>query len=125
MKIYLNYIVDNCYTVQKRVFTLLLKTFLTSVFVIVTTRILLTTGRIDKIDLNNTTAVIFILISPKLVSLFTQNKIEDEIKRHQSEIESLYIDYNQQRNKVSKKFEGDICFVSFKACCSRFAKIIK
>ncbi|CAC5359748.1 unnamed protein product [Mytilus coruscus] len=86
-----NHIVDHCYSVHKRVFLLILKTTLTAVFMTVTLIILRKTGRFDSSEyLTDTLSILFILLSPKVVSIFAENKSEDEIEKYKEDIETLY-----------------------------------
>lgn len=86
-----NHIVDHCYSVHKRVFMLVLKTTLTAVFMIVTLIILRKTGRFDNSEyLTDTLSILFILLSPKVVSVFAENDSEDEIEKYKEDIETLY-----------------------------------
>ena len=86
-----NYIVDNCYSVKKRFFLLILKTTLTVIFLSISLLILHITNNIDN-NKNITTILsyIMILILPKIVSMFSEDNAKDAIMMHRSEITTLY-----------------------------------
>lgn len=86
-----NYIVDNCYSVKKRFFLLILKTTLTVIFLSVSLLILSITNNIDNNkNIMNILSYIMILISPKIVSMFSEDNAKDAIMMHRSEIATLY-----------------------------------
>ncbi|CAC5417132.1 unnamed protein product [Mytilus coruscus] len=89
-----NYVVDNCSTVKRSSFLLIVKTFMTIIFLTVTLLILRDTGKLQDLNLNETVPLLVVLISPKVVSICTAYKTEDEIKRHKGDIEKLVEDFN-------------------------------
>ncbi|VDI82414.1 Hypothetical predicted protein [Mytilus galloprovincialis] len=117
-----NYILDRCYSVQKRLFFLVVKTVLTIVFLSVTFLILRETGKFDNSKyLNDFVSYLMILISPKIVSIFSQSSPEEDVQKHENEIPKLIKKY-EKRSKVqdNNEYTGDYCWQTFKYPCKCF-----
>ncbi|CAC5363172.1 unnamed protein product [Mytilus coruscus] len=115
-----DYIVDNCYTARKRFFLLIIKTILTTIFMIVSFQILQRTGKFDKMKLlNETLSIVVILISRKLFLFFSQRKPAEEID---SESEALY---NKFLKRKKDRYDGDFLFLCFKECITDCRAVIR
>lgn len=109
-----NHIIDNCYSVQKRLFFLVVKTTLTIVFLSVTFLILRETGKFDNSKyLNNFVSYLMVLISPKLVSIFSQSSPEEDVQKHENNISEL-LDEERETQNQKNKYTGDYCWHTFK-----------
>ncbi|CAC5374187.1 unnamed protein product [Mytilus coruscus] len=89
-----NYIVDNCSIVKRSLFLSIVKTFMTCIFLTVTLLILRDTGKLQDLNLNEIVTFLVVLISPKVVSIFTAYKTEYDIERHKGEVEKLIEEFN-------------------------------
>ncbi|CAG2221824.1 unnamed protein product [Mytilus edulis] len=92
-----NYIVDNCSIVKRSLFVLVVKTFMTCIFLTVTLLILRDTGKLQNLNFNEIVPFLVVLISPKVVSIFTAYKTEDDIERHKGEVENLIKEYHKSK----------------------------
>lgn len=94
------YIIDHCYSVKKRIFFVVVKTTLTIVFLAVTFLMLRETGKLDNSKyLNDFVSYLMILISPKIVSIFSQSSPNEDIQKHKEEIKTLISVYNEKGKK--------------------------
>ncbi|KAJ8300280.1 hypothetical protein KUTeg_021799 [Tegillarca granosa] len=107
-----DYIAANCFSVQKRVFVLIIKTVITSVFFTVTIFILVDTNKLHFLSFDNSLALLFIFITPKLVEIFADTDPKIDIDNNEEQIEFLIKNYKKTTNRLHFTLIWFPCFFS-------------